>query len=116
MLTDSDREEVIADAGSRETYLLQLLEDIRGSLQGHSASAAGTVETISSYKSLPEQSCRRVVLYNAAENLLRWRLSGQSGTGNPLRPGDTITIPADNASDIEVRGQKTGMEVVWVAS
>jgi hypothetical protein len=116
--SDDDREQAIRDAGGVETYRLRLLEAICERLDGEGDTAAqtGTLETISSYKTLPEAPCSAVTLHNANDDLLRWRLADESGTGNPLPAGQSVTVPVPDASAIEVRGAETGMDVVWIAS
>jgi hypothetical protein len=116
---ESTREQAIREHGGRETYILALLEDIREALSeingGNSGLQSGTLKTISSYKSLPEAPCNCVVLHNANEELLRWRLAEESGIGNPLPPGHTISIPVSDTSDVEVRGSEKGMDAAWIA-
>jgi hypothetical protein len=116
---ESTREQSIREHGGRETYILALLEDIREFLGESNGSKgdlqSGTLKTISSYKHLPEAPCNCVVLHNANEELLRWRLAQDSGTGNPLPSGQTISIPASDASDVEVRVSEKGMDAVWIA-
>lgn len=117
-LSDSERDDAIREAGGVAPYRLSLLEDIRETLGGEAATATqtGVLETISSYKQLPNVSCTSVVLHNANEQLLRWRLADESGTGNPLPAGQSVTVPVPSADAIEVRGSETGMDVVWVAA
>jgi len=116
---ESTREESIREHGGRETYILALLEDIRESLAESNRSngdlQSGTLKTISSYKHLPDAPSSYVVLHNANDELLRWRLAEESGTGNPLPSGQAISIPVSDASDVEVRGSEKGMDAVWIA-
>lgn len=129
-LDHKTREQRIREAGGRQTYVLELLEDIAEGLAkltaSEEASAAagepktatpesGEVETASTYKPLPEEKCRQVELTNPNEDVIRWRLVEEGGRGNEVAPGDSAQIKVEDASEIEVRGAETGMAVEWAA-